>query len=43
MFQRDASFIKVNDKTQLTFDTSETIEATVNFVQTLLKSGESFC
>ncbi len=42
VYQRDASFIKVNDKTQLTFDTSETIEATVNFVQPFFKSVESF-
>lgn len=42
VYQRDASFIKVNDPTQLTFDTSETVEANVNFIQPFFKSAESF-
>ena len=43
VYQRDASFVKVNDPVQLTFgDGAETLETTVNFVRPFFKNGESF-
>lgn len=42
-YQRDAAFIKVNDAVQITLDnTTDRVEAKVNFIQPIFKSGESF-
>jgi multidrug efflux pump subunit AcrA (membrane-fusion protein) len=43
VYQRDAAFINENDPVHLTFDnTSEEVEANVNFIQPIFKNGESF-
>ena len=42
IYQRDAAFIKVNDRVQVTQENATLVEARVNFIQPFLKSGESF-
>ncbi len=42
VYQRDAAFVKVNDRVQVTQENAPFVEARVNFVQPFFKSGESF-